>query len=133
VVRSCSGAPGHIGAEQTEVPRIVVAPRVKINLKSLTDPEIEDWSTSKFWQRINYSETFTTMQVYVAGEVDVYEYDGTGARRKLDLLTPEFKAECDARWPTERSVEAERGPTALGAPIAGKPRSKAAFDGRRPR
>lgn len=125
-------------AGKTRVLRIVVTPwsddmEVKINPKSLIDPEIEDWSTSKFWRRINYSERFTTMQVFVAGEVAIYEYDCTGATRKPDLLTEEFKAKSDTRRRPARLVEKEKQATAWGSPISGKPSSKAAFDGRRPR
>src|SRR6476661_3374848 len=108
-----------LGAGKTDVLRIVVSPwsddmKVEINPKSLIDPEIEDWSTSKFWRRITYSERFTTMQVFVAGEVAVYEYDCTGATRKPDLLTTEFKMESDARRPPLRLVAKNK--QAPGAP-----------------
>jgi hypothetical protein len=37
------------------------------------------------------------MQVFVSAEIAVYEYDCTGASRKPEALTDEYKAECDAR------------------------------------
>jgi len=127
-----------LGAGRTDVLRIVVSPwsdemKVEINPKPLIDPEIEDWSTSKFWRRITYSERFTTMQVFVAGEVAVYEYDCTGATRKPDLLTTEFKTESDARRPRLGLVAKDKQATSWSTPHAGKPTSKAAFGGQQPR
>lgn len=115
-----------LGSGKTEVPRVVVEPwqhdmQVEINPRSTIDPEIEDWSASPFWRRISYSERFTMMQAFVAGEVAVYEYDSTGATRKADLLTLEFRAESDRRRPPARPVASERPVTVWSAPVAGKP------------
>jgi len=73
------------------------------------------------------------MQVFVAGEVAVYEYDCTGATRKPDLLTTEFKTESDARRPRLGLVAKDKQATSWSTPHAGKPTSKAAFGGQQPR
>ena len=71
--------------------QVTVNPRVGI------DPEIGEWARSPFWQRVRFSERLTIIQVFVAAEVAVYEYDCTGATRRPDALTDSYKAECDAR------------------------------------
>jgi hypothetical protein len=121
---------------KTDVLRIVVTPwtddmQAKINPRSMIDPEIEDWTASRFWRRINYSERFRMMQAFVAGEVAVYEHDTTGTTSKADLLTAEFKAQADQRRPAQRPIVTPQTPTAWSEPSAGKQSSQAAFEGRR--
>lgn len=87
---------------KADVARIVVTPwhegmDVHFNPRIGVDPEIEAWSGSEFWRRINYSERFRLLQVFVAAEIATYEYDCTGTSRKAELLTDDYREECDAR------------------------------------
>lgn len=82
--------------------RIVVAPwrsemEIKINPRMGIDPEIEEWSHSPFWSKIRFPDRLKMLQIFVAAEIAVYEYDATGASRKHEVLTADYKAECDAR------------------------------------
>lgn len=87
---------------KADVARIVVTPwhesmDIQFNPRMGVDPEIEAWSGSEFWRRINYSERFRMLQVFVAAEIATYEYDCTGISRKAELLTDAYREECDAR------------------------------------
>ena len=82
--------------------RIVVTPwepgtEVMINPRMGIDPEIEEWSYSPFWSKIRFPERLRLLQIFVAAEIAVYEYDSTGESRRQDALTSAYKAECDAR------------------------------------
>jgi len=123
-----------LGSGKTEVLRITVEPWsagmvVNINPRSIIDPEIEDWSASPFWRGVTYSERFALMQIFVAGEVAIYEYDSTGDTRKPDMLTSGFKALADGRRQPSRGIAKERTPTKWSEPAAGKPSTRKAFDG----
>jgi hypothetical protein len=99
-------------------------------LKHLAEHQIEAWSGSEFWRRINYSERFRLLQVFVAAEIATYEYDCTGASRKAELLTEAYREECDAR-----RTALKRYPRRLSAPVVwSEPRearrsSRQRFDG----
>jgi hypothetical protein len=87
---------------KADVARIVVTPwqkgmEIDVNPRIGVDPEIEAWSGSEFWRRVNYSERFRLLQVFVSAEIAAYEYDSTGASRKADLLTEAYRSECDTR------------------------------------
>lgn len=94
--------------------RVVVAPwssdmEIEINPRMGIDPEIEEWSHSPFWRRIRFPDRLKMLHVFVAAEIAVYEYDATGASRKQEALTSDFKAECDARNdPRRRPPRRER-------------------------
>jgi hypothetical protein len=113
--------------------RLVVDPwedgmQVKINPRVGIDPEIGEWARSPFWRRIRFSERLTMIQVFVAAETAVYEYDCTGQTRKPQALTSAFKAECDGRernGPPTETVE----PWTWGPPEAGSPSSEDRFLG----
>ena len=120
---------------KADVARIVVTPwhegmDVQVNPRMGVDPEIEGWSGSKFWRRIRYSERFAMIQVFLAGEIAVYEYDCTGASRRADLLTAEYKAECDARPPERRRPpRREQKPVTWSEPTAPHRSSRERFEG----
>lgn len=70
---------------------------IEINPRMGIDPEIEAWSRSPFWSKIPFPERLKMLQVFVAAEVAVYEYDATGVSREQEALTADYKASCDAR------------------------------------
>lgn len=118
-----------------DVARIVVAPwheglTVEVNPRIGIDPEIDGWAESEFWRRIRWSERLLMMQVFVSAEIAVYEYDCTGASRKPEALTDEYKAECDARrTPGKRHPKREDKPVDWGDPVDGRPSTEARFAG----
>ncbi|SHG13281.1 hypothetical protein SAMN05443575_1461 [Jatrophihabitans endophyticus] len=125
-----------LGPGKTEVLRLDLSPwddsmEVKINPRSIIDPEIEDWSASPFWRRITYGERFAYMQIFVMGEVATYEYDCTGDTRKPDMLTDGFKEVSNARRQPMPVIVEPSTPTVWGNPVQGKPSTKHAFDGGR--
>ncbi len=98
--------------------RVVVTPwspdmDIMINPRMGIDPEIEEWSRSPFWSKIRFPDRLKTLQIFVAAEIAVYEYDSTGASRKHEVLTADYKAECvarnDGQWrPPQRERTAVR-------------------------
>lgn len=74
-----------------------VANGVTFNPRVGIDPEIEEWSRSTFWGRLKFSERLKMMQVFVAAEVDVYEYDCTGAKSARRTVAKPFRLESDRR------------------------------------
>jgi hypothetical protein len=96
---------------------------VKLNPRLRIDPEVLNWSTSPFWRRWNFTERLKMMEIFIAGEVAVYEYDCTGTSRKQYLLSDVYKAECDARGHGTAPVPALRGDTKWTEPESGKPAS----------
>jgi hypothetical protein len=106
--------------------RIVVAPwrddmEIEFNPRMGIDPEIEEWSHSRFWRKIRFPERLKMLQVFVAAEIAAYEYDATGASRMHKALTPEYKAECDARNdPPRASPRRERRAVVWREPVGGR-------------
>jgi hypothetical protein len=87
---------------KADVAQVTVDPweegmEIEFNPRIGIDAEIEAWSGSEFWRRINYSERLRVIEVFVAGEIAAYEYDCTGAGRKADVLTESYRQECDER------------------------------------
>lgn len=85
-----------------DVARVVVSPwsdgmEVEINPRMGIDPDVEAWCRSPFWRRIPFPDRLRMLQVFVGAEIAVYEYDATGASRKQEALTAEFRVECDTR------------------------------------
>lgn len=70
---------------------------VEFNPRCAIDPEIAEWSDSKFWGRTRFPERLNWMSVFVSAEIDVYEYDCTGEAASADVVTDSFRAESDAR------------------------------------
>jgi hypothetical protein len=120
---------------KADAARIVVKPwhkemDVQVNPRVGIDPEIEGWSGSKFWRRISYSERFRMIQIFVSGEIAAYEYDCTGRGRNADLLTAEYKAECDARPAARRRPPLrEQKSVVWSEPNDGSRSSRDRFDG----
>jgi hypothetical protein len=120
---------------KADVARIVVTPwhedmDVQVNPRIGIDPEIEAWSGSEFWRRIRYSERLLMLEIFVAAEISAYEYDCTGTSRKADLLTANYRAECDARQTAaRRAPKRQSKPVVWGPPLDGKNSTQARFDG----
>lgn len=100
---------------RADVARVTVSPwdesmEISFNPRMGIDPEISEWSESPFWGRMRFSERIHLIQLFVAGEIAVYEYDCTGNSRKSDLLTDDFKVEADARRPLRRITHPPRRP-----------------------
>lgn len=98
---------------KADVARLVVSPfhermKVQCNPRMGIDPEIEAWSGSEFWRRINYSKRFRILQIFVSAEIATYEYDATGSSRKAHLLTDHYKAQCDSRRETAKQRSPRR-------------------------
>jgi hypothetical protein len=106
--------------------RIVVTPwnrdlEIEINPRMGIDPEIEEWSRSPFWRKIRFPDRLKMLQVFVAAEIAVYEYDATGASRKQEALTSEYKAKCDARnRPRRRLPPRERRAVEWSDPVSAR-------------
>jgi hypothetical protein len=106
--------------------RIVVAPwrddmEIEFNPRMGIDPEIEEWSHSPFWRKIRFPERLKMLQVFVAAEIAAYEYAATGASRMHKALTPEYKAECDARNdPLRASPRRERRAVVWSEPVSAR-------------
>lgn len=117
-----------------DVVRIKVDPWVEdsdvsMNPRFGLDPEIREWSESPFWRRIRFDERLKIMQTFVAAEIAVYEFDCTGESRKTDFVTPEFRAESDARRIMKPIKSSERREIAWEPASQGRPTTKAALDG----
>jgi hypothetical protein len=118
-----------------DVARITVTPwregmTVEVNPRIGIDPEIDGWAESEFWRRFRWSERLIMMQVFVAGEIAAFEYDCTGASRKSEVLTAEYKAECDARRdPERRDPEREEKPVVWSEARPGCPSTEEKFAG----
>jgi hypothetical protein len=87
---------------RADVARITVTPYrpgmdVRVNPRIGIDPEIAEWSQSPFWGRLHFDERLKMIQIFVAGEIAVYEYDCTGQGRSADMVAEAFRAQSDAR------------------------------------
>lgn len=67
------------------------SPRVGI------DPEIAEWGASDFWKSIRFSERLKMLMVFVNAEIDIYDYDCTGAPAARSTVTSTFADESDRR------------------------------------
>jgi hypothetical protein len=94
---------------------------IMINPRMGIDPEIEEWSRSPFWRKIRFPDRLKMLHVFVGAEIAVYEYDATGASRKHEALTSDYKAECDARNnPRRRPPRRERRAVEWSAPVSAR-------------
>ena len=94
---------------------------IEFNPRMGIDPEIEEWSHSPFWRKIRFPERLKMLQVFVAAEIAVYEYDATGASRMHEALTPDYKTECDARTdPRRASPRRERKAVVWSDPVSAR-------------
>jgi len=116
--------------------RIVVGPwtpdmDIVINPRMGIDPEIEEWSHSPFWRKIRFPDRLKMLQVFVAAEIAVYEYDATGASRKHEALTTGYKAECDARNnPRRRPPRRERSAVEWSDPVSARRATEGELSGK---
>jgi len=118
---------------RADVARLSVEPwgddmQVAINPRVGIDPEVGEWARSPFWRRIRFSERLTMIQVFVAAEIAVYEYDCTGETRKPEALTDSYKAECDGRERNGRPVVIDE-PWEWGPPAQGLSSTEQRFQG----
>lgn len=70
---------------------------VTFNPRVGIDPEISEWGESPFWSRIRFSERLHIMSVFVAAEIDVYDFDCTGSAKARRSVAESFASESDAR------------------------------------
>ena len=119
-----------------QVARICATPwtdqvSLRINPGIGIDPEVAEWASSPFWRKIPLPKRLPMIESFLKGEISAYEYDCTGTTRDPDFLTPEYRAECDARemLPSVRSVIEEvewsdpvEGRTSSAARFVGEPR-----------
>jgi hypothetical protein len=105
----------------TDVARISIVPWgddavVKFSPRSGIDPEIDQWSSSPFWGSKRFGDRVAMLQIFVAGEIAVYEYDCKGTSRREDMLTDGFRQECDARGSFKQPERAARTAEQWSAP-----------------
>lgn len=68
------------------------------------DPEIDEWSKSPFWSRIRFSERLRMIELFVAVEITIYEFDTTGDSEGAERLADTFRDDVLRR----RAAEIER-------------------------
>lgn len=68
---------------------------VSCNPRVGIDPEIVEWSESDFWKNIRFSEQLNMLMISVKAEIDVYDYDCTGAPAARRTVTSAFADESD--------------------------------------
>lgn len=117
-----------------DVARITVTPATRdteivCNPRMGIDPEIGEWSASKFWGPISFAERLKMMRIFVAIEIATYEFDCTGGGRRADLMSDQFKAERAARGEYGSPKPAPRAKTRWGKPLPGKPTTRERFAG----
>jgi hypothetical protein len=120
---------------EAQVARIVVVPwvdgtEVRINPRIGIDPEVAEWAESAFWSKVRFSERLWMIQIFLAAEIAVYEYDCTGSSRKADALSSSYREECDQRGPLgpiRRSVPVD---VSWGPATDGRTSSEARFRGK---
>lgn len=110
----------------TDVARVTITPWdddavVKFNPRAGLDPEIDQWSVSPFWGSKRFGDRVAFMQISVEGEIAVYEYDCKGTSRREDMLSDNFRQECDVRGAHKRPVRTTRPAKQWSAPVAPTP------------
>lgn len=70
---------------------------VSCNPRVGIDPEIVEWSASDFWKNIRFSERLNMLMISVKAEIDVYDYDCTGAPAARRTVASAFADESDRR------------------------------------
>lgn len=78
-------------------PTAETADDVAFNPRVGIDPEIAEWGESDFWRRTRFPERVKLLMVFVRAEIDVYDYDCTGAPAARRTVTDHFAAESDQR------------------------------------
>lgn len=94
---------------------------LRVNPRAGLDPEVAEWASSSFWGAMPFSKRLSLIQTFVASEIAVYEFDCTGASRKSDLLTEDFRRDSDtSRAPIPITVT-PKPPTSWRPAGAGRP------------
>jgi hypothetical protein len=114
--------------------RLIVEPwhpgmEVNMNPRLGIDPEVLNWSDSNFWRRWRFSDRLAYLEIFVAAEVAVYEYDCTGESRKASVLSDSYRAECDARPQRPLPVPASPRATVWTDSSEGTPASEETLQG----
>lgn len=93
---------------------------VTINPRVGLDPEVAEWTMFDFYAGIPLMERLTMFQLFVSGEVAAFEYDDTGSSQMSEMLTAEFREQCDRRGrltaPNRARTEVEWGPAFTPGP-----------------
>lgn len=119
---------------RAEVARISVTPwvdgaEVDVNPRIGIDPEVAEWAESTFWRKVRFTDRLRMIQIFLAAEIAVYEYDCTGSSRKAEALSSSYRQECDDRGPfgtIRRSAPIE---VSWGSPTDGTTSSEVRFRG----
>jgi hypothetical protein len=88
---------GHAQVARISVTPWVDGAEVKVNPRIGIDPEVAEWSESGFWSRVRFTERLNMIQIFLAAEIAVYEYDYTGSSRKAEVLASSYREGCDQR------------------------------------
>lgn len=112
---------GHADVARVTVTPYVPGMEISVNPRVGIDPEIGEWASSPFWGPIAFDERLRMMQIFVSAEIAAYEYDCTGRSRKGDLLSDDFRSECDSRRPSVAALTRKRSPVRWTLAGPGKP------------
>jgi hypothetical protein len=98
---------------EAKIARFTVTPwqdgwHVEANPQLGIDPEVREWTESSFWRRIDYNERLRMLRSVVKSMVVTFEYDCLGYSRDAEILTAEFRAECDARRQPGKGLRTSR-------------------------
>lgn len=87
--------------------REVEPEELQFNPRVGIDPEIDEWSKSPFWSKIRFSERLRMIEIFVAVEITIYEFDTTGDSDAVERLTETFRNEALQRRASqvERPIE----------------------------
>lgn len=88
--------------------RDVQPEELQFNPRVGIDPEIDEWSKSPFWSRIRFSERLRMIELFVALEITVYEFDTTGNSDGAEQLTESFRNDVLQRRASRVEVPIER-------------------------
>lgn len=110
----------------TDVVRVTITPwdddaTVRFNPRAGLDPEIDQWSISPFWGSKRFGDRVAFMQMSVEGEIATYEYDCKGTSRRANMLTDDFRHECDTRGGGKLPVRTARPSEQWSAPVGPTP------------
>jgi hypothetical protein len=119
---------------RAQVARISVTPWVKgdeviVNPRIGIDPEVAEWAESAFWSKVRFTERLNMIQIFLAAEIAVYEYDCTGSSRKAQSLSSSYREECDQRGPLGPIRRSGPSVVSWGPPTDGTTTSEARFRG----
>ncbi|TXK53846.1 hypothetical protein FVP63_07415 [Salinibacterium sp. dk5596] len=73
--------------------RAVEPEELQYNPRVGIDPEIDEWSASPFWRKIRFLERLRMIELFVAVEITIYEFDTTGNSEKVERLSESFRNE----------------------------------------